>query len=84
MGQSVSRQKKKKYEYFYHLETILNHPLILTIDESDLMTQPIELIELTLTSYKQLYQKKNDFKVQKQLIDSFIMRIKNRVNELCD
>jgi DNA-binding transcriptional regulator GbsR (MarR family) len=44
----------------------------------------MELVELTLTSYKQLYQKKSDFKVQKQLIDSFITRLKNRVNELCD
>ena len=44
----------------------------------------MELIELTLTSYKQLYQKKSDFKVQKQLIDSFITRLKNRVNDLCD
>ena len=40
-------------------------------------------MELCLSSYKQLYQKKNDFKLQKQMLNSFISRIKARVDQLC-
>ena len=75
---------KKKYEYFYHLETILNHPMILVIDESELISHPLELMELVLNSYKQLYPKKSDFKLQKQCIESFISRLKGRVDQLCN
>jgi hypothetical protein len=41
-------------------------------------------MELILSSYRQLYQKRKDFKVQRQLIDSFVTRIKTRVEQLCD
>ena len=41
-------------------------------------------MELCLSSYKQLYQKKTDFKLQKQMIDSFISRTKTRIDQLCN
>lgn len=48
------------------------------------MAYPLELMELCLSSYKPLYKKKSDFRVQKVLIDSFVSRVKNKIEQLCD
>ena len=37
-----------------------------------------------MSSYKQLYKKKSDFRVQKGLIDCFVSRVKNKIEQLCD
>lgn len=43
-NKSISPVLKKQYETFYHLETILNHPIILVIDEEELFSHPNELM----------------------------------------
>ena len=61
----LSESLRRKYESYYSLENILNHPIILAIDESELMAYPVEMMELCFSSYKQIYQKKSDFMIQR-------------------
>jgi len=41
-------------------------------------------MELVLNAYKPLFTKNSDFKLQKQLLVSFISRMKNRIEVLCN
>ena len=40
-------------------------------------------MRLILSSYEQLYQKKSSFKIQRQLIDSFVSKVKDKIDKLC-
>ena len=64
----ISSDMMKKYEFVCSLETILNHPIILVINRKELLEYPLEIIELIITSYKHIYEKKSDFKLKKSLI----------------
>ena len=40
-GESSVKSVIQKYEFYYHLETILNHPIVLVIEESEFLSHPI-------------------------------------------
>lgn len=55
---------------------ILNHPVLLLMDQNELQSHPPQLVELVLKSYRPLFSKKNDFQAHRQLLLHFTARLK--------